>query len=101
MYKMSIFSKESFEPPLGEVVLTLGGMISAANHTDVVRQLISSASYNPCGNFYLVPGQSINIKLKPALKEAESVVRKEWLECKGRGKFHAWKGHITLSGESE
>lgn len=39
MYKMSIFSKESFEPPLGEVVLTLGGMISAANHTDVVRNL--------------------------------------------------------------
>lgn len=66
-------------------------MISTASCTDMVQQLISGAPYSPCGNLHFVPGQSINIKLKPVLKEADSVVRKEWLECKGRGKVHARK----------
>lgn len=72
-----IFSKENFETLLREVILTLGEMISTASCTDMVQQLIACAPYSPCGNLHFVPGQSINIKLKPVLKEADSVVRKE------------------------
>lgn len=90
--KWPIFFNGSFDLPSGEDRLLFGWVILAVAHTHVVQQLISLPSPEAMWWSESSAWPNQKYKTQPPLKKADSVVRKEWLECKGGGKVCAWKG---------